>query len=149
MEVQLVIFRLGGEDFGVPISQVREINRLVPITAIPKAPPSVLGVINLRGKVIPVISLRERFGFDKESADDATRIVVSEVGGQIVGFVVDAVTEVLRLDDASIEPAPESAAGVDSHFIRGIGKLSDRLVIVLDLEKAFDFTLLAQIGEVS
>lgn len=139
MELQLVVFKLGSEDFGARIEQIREINRLVPITTVPKAPGSILGVINLRGKVIPVISLRERFGFKKVDADGYTRIVVSEVGGQTVGFVVDAVTEVLRMDDTAIEPAPESAAGVDSAFIRGIGKVEGRLVIILDLEQVFDF----------
>lgn len=141
MEIQLVVFSLAGEDFGVPIAQVREINRLVPITAIPKAPPSVLGVINLRGNVTPVMSLRERFGFPRDTSDEATRIVVSEVGAETVGFVVDAVTEVLRVDDSAIEAAPESAAGVAAEFIKGIGKVDDRLIIVLDLEKVFDFKL--------
>ncbi len=145
MEIQLVVFSLAGEDFGVPIAKVREINRLVPITAIPKAPPGVLGIINLRGKVIPVVSLRERFGFEKSATDDATRIVVSEIGSETVGFVVDAVTEVLRLDDASIEPAPESAAGVDAAFLKGIGKVGERLIIILDLERVFDFSLLANL----
>lgn len=139
MEIQLVVFTLAGEDFGVPIAQVREINRLVPITAIPKAPPSVLGVINLRGNVTPVMSLRDRFGFPRSENSEATRIVVSEVGTETVGFVVDAVTEVLRLDEGMIEPAPESAAEVDAEFIKGIGKMDDRLIIVLDLEKVFDF----------
>jgi purine-binding chemotaxis protein CheW len=145
MEIQLVVFSLGDEDFGVPIAQVREINRLVPITAIPKAPPSVLGVINLRGKVIPVICLRERFGFPAAIHDEATRIVVSEIAGQTVGFVVDAVTEVLRLEDSAIEPAPESASGVDAAFLKGIGKLDNRLIIVLDLERVFDFSQLAEL----
>lgn len=142
MELQLVVFKLAGEDFGVPIGQVREINRLVQITAVPQAPPSVLGVINLRGRVIPVISLRERFGFDRGQNNDATRIVVSDVAGETVGFVVDAVTEVLRLNEEAIEPAPQTTAGVDSAFIRGIGKVDDRLIIILDLERVFDFSSL-------
>ncbi|MDI6871737.1 MAG: chemotaxis protein CheW [Bacillota bacterium] len=145
MEIQLVVFNLAGEDFGVPIAQVREIIRLVPITAIPKAPPSVLGIINLRGKIIPVISLRQRFGFPKETNDDATRIVVSELKGEIAGFVVDAVTEVLRLDEAAIDLPPESASGVDAAFIKGVAKIDERLVIVLDLEKVLDFTTAASL----
>ncbi|MGE5507201.1 MAG: chemotaxis protein CheW [Chitinophagales bacterium] len=140
MELQVVVFRLADEDYGVPIEQVREINRLVPITAVPKAPASVLGVINLREQIIPVVSLRERFGFAREANDDATRIVVSEVGGQTVGFVVDSVNEVLRLGEEAIEPAPPSTAGVDSAFIKGIGRLGDRLIIMLDLERIFDFS---------
>ncbi|MGE5552717.1 MAG: chemotaxis protein CheW [Betaproteobacteria bacterium] len=137
METQLVVFRLANEDFGVPIGQVKEINRLVPITSIPKAPPAVLGVINLRGRIIPVFSLRQRLGFDRGETDDATRIVVAEVGSETIGFVVDAVTEVLRLEDTAIEPAPEGSGEIDSTFIRGIGKVDGRLIIVLDVEKVF------------
>lgn len=144
MELQLVVFKLGSADFGARIEQIREINRLVPITGVPKAPPGVLGIINLRGTVIPVISLRERFGFPQVAADGYTRIVVSEVGGQTVGFVVDAVTEVLRVDDGAIEPAPENSTGVDSSFIAGIGKVGDRLIILLDLERVVDVRLLSR-----
>jgi purine-binding chemotaxis protein CheW len=133
LESQLVIFALGSEDFGVPIDQVKEIIRFTSITSIPKAPPAVLGVINLRDSIIPVISLRERFGFPIQEIDNDTRIVVSDVGGQIMGFVVDAVTEVLRISDESVQPPPGNTAGVDSRFISGIGRIEDRLVIVLDL----------------
>lgn len=146
MELQLVVFKLADEDFGVPIEQVREIIRLVQITHVPKAPSSVLGVINLRGRVIPVISLRDRFGLKKDGTDESTRIIVSDVGSQNVGFVVDAVTEVLRLDESSVEPAPDRAAGVDSAFIKGIGKVEDRLIIVLDLEKVFDLAALQELA---
>lgn len=138
MELQMVVFNLADETFGVPIEQVREIIRFTSVTAMPKAPASVLGVINLRGRVIPVFNLRERFGFGRAEVDSATRIIVSEVGDQTTGFVVDSVTEVLRLDDSSIEPPPASAAGVQGSFIRGIGKVGDRLVILLDLDKVFD-----------
>lgn len=140
VEVQLVVCRLAGGDYGVPIEQVKEINRYVEVTRIPKAPASVLGVINLRGQVIPVVSLRERFGFPPEQIDAATRIIVSDVR---VGFVVDGVTEVLRLDSGTIVPPPETTKGMDSVFIKGIAKLGERLIIVLDLEKIIDFSLLA------
>lgn len=145
MELQLVVFSLGKEEYGVPIDQVREINRFAEITQVPKAPTSVLGVINLRGHVIPVISLRQRFGFPEKPADAASRIVVSDVAGQTAGFVVDSVTEVLRLSDGSIEPAPQTTNTVDSAFIQGIGKLEDRMVIVLDLEQVFTFGGLTQV----
>lgn len=138
MELQLVVFNLGEEDFGVAIDQVREIIRMTGITTVPKAPASVLGVINLRGKVIPVVSLRERFGFEAQEPTEATRIVVCDMGDQTVGFVVDAVTEVLRVGDEAIEPAPQAATGVESRFISGIGKVDDRLIIVLDLEQVFN-----------
>jgi purine-binding chemotaxis protein CheW len=140
MELQLVVFTLAGEAFGVPIGQVKEIVRFVPVTAVPKSPPSVLGVLNLRGKVVPVVNLRERFGLPGAQTDDATRIIVSDVAEQTLGFVVDGVSEVLRLSDGDIEPTPEAAAGVDASFIRGIGKVDERLIIVLELEKVFDFS---------
>lgn len=142
MELQLVVFTLEKQDFGVPIDQVREIIRYSQVTSMPKAPESVLGVINLRSKVIPVISLRERFDLAKRDLDDATRIVVSDVAGQTVGFVVDEVTEVLRISEESVEPAPATTSSVDSAFIRGIGKIDDRLIILLDLERVFDFSTL-------
>lgn len=133
MESQLVIFALASEDFGVPIEQVKEIIRFTSVTSLPKAPPAVLGVINLRNTVIPVVSLRERFGFPVQEVDNDTRIVVSDVCGQTVGFVVDAVTEVLRVSEDSIQPPPDNTSAVDSRFISGIGRIEDRLVIVLDL----------------
>lgn len=142
MELQLVVFTLEKQDFGVPIDQVREIIRYSQVTSMPKAPESVLGVINLRSKVIPVISLRERFDLAKRDLDDATRIVVSDVAGQTVGFVVDEVTEVLRIAEESVEPAPATTSSVDSAFIRGIGKIDDRLIILLDLERVFDYSTL-------
>jgi acetaldehyde dehydrogenase (acetylating) len=97
--------------------------------------------------VIPVVNLRERFGFPPVAFDEATRIVVSEISGQTVGFVVDGVAEVLRISDETIEAAPEATAGVDSSFIRGIGKMGERLVIVLDLERVSDFTAVRSAAE--
>lgn len=140
MELFLVVFTLNHEDFAVPIEQVREINRLVQITPLPKAPQSILGLINLRGRVIPVVSLRERFGLPRGETNDASRIVVGEVGGQTVGFLVDAVTEVMRLDGSCIEPSPQAVSGIDSTFIKGLGKMDDRIIILLDLTKVFDFS---------
>lgn len=146
MEVQLVVFSLQEEEYGVPIDEVREIIRYVKPTAVPKAPASVKGVINLRGKVIPVVSLRERFGFSEKEIDDESRIIVAEVSGETMGFVVDAVTEVLRLDADKIEPYSDATSSVDERFIDGIGKVGDRLIIILDLAKLFDFTAIARIA---
>ncbi len=139
LELYLVVFRLNDEEFGVPVDQVREIDRLTHITALPKAPPGVLGVINLRGRVIPVVSLRERFGFPGAGTTEVSRIVVSDVDGQFVGFVADAVTEVLQLDGSSIEPLPETSPAVYSPFIDGLGRVGERTIILLDLAKVFDF----------
>ncbi len=135
--LQLVSFKLGDEEFGVDILRVQEINRLVDITKVPRAPSFVEGVINLRGKVIPIIDLRKRFGLTQKEQNKDTRIVVVDIEGSITGMIVDAVSEVLRLPASTIEPAPEIATSIDSEYIRGVAKLEDRLLIFLDLSSVF------------
>lgn len=132
---QLVVFEVGEESFGIDISLVQEIIRLQPITEVPRAPMYVKGVINLRGKVIPVIDLRERFGLGVGEETKATRIVVVNVLGNTVGMIVDAVSEVLRLATDAIEPPSTIVESVGSQYLKAIGKLEDRLIILLDLDK--------------
>jgi len=134
-ERQLVVFQLGAELYGVEISRVHEIIRLQSVTKVPRAPVFVEGVINLRGKVIPVVDLRRRFGLPTADHTRASRIVVVELGDQVVGIVVDGVSEVLRVNTATVEPPSPVVAGVDSEYLHGIAKLSDRLVILLDLDR--------------
>lgn len=134
-EMQLVTFNLGKEEFAVPILQIQEINRLVDITKVPRSPDFVEGVINLRGKVIPIIDLRKRFGLPQAELGKYARIVVVNMEGRMVGLIVDSVSEVLRLSEDAIEPAPPVVAGIDSEYIRGLGKLDGRLLIMLDLSK--------------
>lgn len=134
-EEQLVTFGLGSEEFGIDIMLVQEIIRIPPITRVPKAPSYVEGVINLRGNVIPVVSLRNRFGMEQAEETDLSRIIVLQVHNKVFGIRVDAVTEVLRLDTDSIEPPPPVALGMDSHYIRGVGKIGERLLILLDLDQ--------------
>lgn len=131
---QFVSFVVGGEEFGVNILTVQEIIRPVDITRVPHAPDFVEGVINLRGRILPVIDLRTRFGFPERDRDEDTRIVVVEMEDQVIGFMADSVREVLRVDATTIEPAPELAVGIDAHYLRGVAKLEDRLLILLDLE---------------
>ena len=133
--LQLVSFSVGQEEFGVDILKVREINRMVEITRVPNASEFVSGVINLRGKVIPVIDLRRRFGIGKKDNDKNTRIIVVELTGRVLGFVVDAVNAVLRIPRSVTEPPPPMVAGIGSECITAIGKLEDRLLILLDLER--------------
>ena len=135
--MQLVSFTLGGEEFGVDILRVQEINRIVTVTAVPNSPSFVDGVINLRGKVIPIIDLRTRFGMPRKVHDKNTRIIVIELKSSIVGFVVDAVSEVLRIPRSVTEPPPAAVAGIHADYITAVGKLEDRLLILLDLEKVF------------
>ena len=135
MEKQLVIFELGEEHFGIDIAAVEGIVKLQEITPVPHAPSYVEGVTNLRGAVLAVMDLKKRFGMDAGERTRDTRIVVAMMGALKVGMVVDAVSEVLRIDDSVIEPAPPMITTVDSAFITGIAKIDTRLVILLDLGK--------------
>jgi len=143
--LQLVSFNIGSEEFGVDILKVQEINRMVEITKVPQAPFYVEGVINLRGKVIPIIDLRKRFNLEVKEYDKNTRIVVVDIGGTIMGMVVDSVSEVLRLPSNTIEPPPEIVASINSEYIKGVAKLEDRLLIFLDLSKVIDVSEMAGI----
>ncbi len=133
--LQLVSFNIGQEEFGLDIKSIQEINRMVEITRVPNAPDFVSGVINLRGKVIPIVDLRKRFGFSSKESDKNTRIIVVELHNIVVGFVVDAVREVLRIPRSVIEPPPSIVAGIGSEYITAVGKLENRLLILLDLER--------------
>jgi purine-binding chemotaxis protein CheW len=133
--LQLVSFKIGTEEFGVDILNVQEIIKIVQITKVPNSPVFVEGVINLRGKVIPVIDLRTRLGLQKLEHDKDTRIIVVELSKSTIGFIVDAVNEVLRIPVSITEAPPEIVAGVDSEFIKSVGKLDDRLLILIDLNK--------------
>jgi len=133
--MQLVTFSIGEEEFGVDILKVQEIIRMMEITKVPRAPEFVEGVINLRGKVIPIIDLRRRFGLLARGHDKNTRIIVIEINNMIVGFVVDSVSEVLRIPFSTVEPPPPVVSGTESEYISGVGKLEDRLLILLDLDR--------------
>lgn len=137
-QLQLVTFEVGGEEFAVDILSVQEINRMMDLTRVPQAPPEVEGVINLRGKIIPVLDLRKRFGMDTGERSEQNRIVVVEINKRVLGFIVDRVHEVLRIDGSIVEPAPDMVSSIDSDFIAGVGKLDDRLLILLDLTKLFN-----------
>jgi purine-binding chemotaxis protein CheW len=132
---QLVVFKLGEESYGVNIEAVNTIIRLPDITAVPHAPDYVKGVINLRGLIVPVISLRTRFGLPESAATKATRVVVVENEGMQVGMIVDAVSETMSLPQASIEPLSPLVQSVDAWYLRGVGKVEDRLIILLSLDK--------------
>ncbi len=133
--MQLVTFNIGKEEFGMDIHHVQEINRMTNITKVPNSPIYVEGIINLRGRVIPVIDLRLKLNAEKKEIDKNTRIIVAEVENKIVGFIVDAVNEVLRIPDKLIEEPPAMVAGIDSEFIKAVGKLEDRLLILIDIQK--------------
>ena len=133
--IQLVTFKISQEEFGVDILRVQEIIRMMSITKVPNSPSFVEGIINLRGKVIPIIDLRKRFGMELTNYNEKTRITVMDLQGQVVGFVVDAVREVLRIPKSTVEDPPQVVAGVGSEYLKGVGKLDDRLLILLDLDR--------------
>ncbi len=133
--LQFVTFTLNKEEYAVDIMHVQEINRITEITKVPRAPAYVEGVINLRGKVIPVINLRNKFGFEAKSKDEKTRIIIMEIQGITNGLIVDSVSEVLRVPASIIEPPPPMSSDVSSTFIKGIAKMENRLIILLDIDK--------------
>ena len=132
--LQLVSFHVGEEEFGLDILRVQEIIRTQQLTRVQNLPAYIDGVINLRGKVIPVIALRRRLGLSGAPADKRTRIVVVDVHGQVLGFVVDAVSEVLRISAETVEPTPR-LGHVERDYISGVGKLDSRLLLLVDLER--------------
>jgi purine-binding chemotaxis protein CheW len=139
-EVQLVVFRLRDEEFGVEISQVREIIRIPEITKVPEAPGFIEGVINLRGEVIGIIDLAKQFELPPvEKLEKVARIVVAEIEDKSFGMVVDEVPEVLKIPKEDIEAAPDVVQSkVKKDFIKGVGKIGERLLILLDLTKILE-----------
>jgi len=137
--IQLVTFNLLGEEFGLPILDVREIIRMVEVTPVPHAPNFVEGVINLRGQILPVIDLRKRFGLEMKEMDDSTRIVVVEIRSSLIGLIVDGVKEVLRIPADTIAPPPQIVAnGIGAEYIKGIGHYNEMMIILIDLKKVFN-----------
>ncbi len=147
--LQLVSFMIGSEEFGIDILYVQEINRMLQITKVPNAPYFVDGVVNLRGRVIPVIDLRTKLGIERKEHDKNTRIVVVEVDGKTAGFIVDAVKEVLRIPAGITEPPPEIVTGMNSEFIMAVAKLEDRLITLIDLEKVLSNSEKKKLKEVA
>jgi purine-binding chemotaxis protein CheW len=134
---QLVVFRLGDEEFGVDILQVREIEKLdQPVTRVPRSPAFVEGVINLRGEVVPIVDLRKRFGLVVHDISNESRVIIVDLNENMVGMIVDAVIEVLRINVSAVEAAPSITKGVDAYFLTGVAKVNDRLIILLNLERA-------------
>lgn len=134
-EMKLVVFKLADEEFGAPIHQVYEILRLVEITRVPRAPRFIEGVINLRGKVIPVLDLRRRFDLPMTTPPAQQRIMEVEVEGQIIGMIVDTVTEVISLPVDAVEPPPPMIADIAGDYLTGVGKLPGRIIILLNFDK--------------
>ena len=133
--LQLVTFTLRNEEYAVDILNVQEINRITEITQVPNSPSYVEGVINLRGKVMPVINLRKKFGLEDKETDETSRIIIMDIKGVTNGLVVDSVSEVLRIPTDIVEPPPPMSSDMDSKFIKGVAKLENRLIILIDIDE--------------
>ncbi|MBI4376481.1 MAG: purine-binding chemotaxis protein CheW [Elusimicrobia bacterium] len=133
---QWVIFNLGSEEFAVPAVQVQEIVRYPEVTHVPSMPRFVKGVINLRGKIVPIMDLKERFEIGGAAQALGTRrIIVALMGEHSVGLIVDSVTEVVRLPPEAVEPVPSALPRIEAEYLSGVGKIQDRLVVLLNLER--------------
>lgn len=137
--IQLVSFELEGEEYGIDVLSVREIIRMPVVTKMPNTPDYVDGIINLRGTVVPIISLRRRFGLDDRMSDRDSRILVMEVGGGLTGFVVDAVAEVIRISAEDVQPPPSMviSSNIGQEFITGVFNHAERLLIIMDIDRMF------------
>lgn len=147
MEKQFVVFQVANEQYGVAIDCVESIVKMQAITFVPQAPAFVEGVTNLRGSVLPVLSLRKRFGLPPCEPDRETRIVVVRQGNMTIGMVVDSVLEVLRIQEEAIEPPPTMVTHERTRFITGIAKVGERLIILLDLGKVLSMEEETQLVE--
>ncbi|MDF2564742.1 MAG: cheW 2 [Massilibacillus sp.] len=135
-DLQIVAFRLSSEEYALPITKVKDINRFMPLTKMPKSPAFMKGVINLRGEIIPVVDLRERFGLPVSEATDDSRIMVVDFNNRLLGIIVDCVTEVLSIPTTEID-IPPAAAKLNIKQVPGVGKVNNRLLILLNIDEVF------------
>jgi purine-binding chemotaxis protein CheW len=134
-ELQVVGFRIGNETYGVRIAAVREIVRVPEITSVPNAPDTIEGVINLRGKIIPVMDLRKRFGLTEIHSDKKNRILVVELDNKLLGLIVNSASEVLKIPPSDVEAPGSLFTDGESGYVTGVAKLKGRLIILLDITK--------------
>ncbi len=148
-DLHIVGFRVGRETFGVNIALVHEIVRVPEITAVPDSPDFIEGVINLRGKIISIIDLRKRFREREITSHKKNRIIVSEIDGKLVGLIVDAASEVLKIPNDQVDPPPNIFEEGELNYVTGVGKFRGRLIILIDLTKILQRGELKRIGEVA
>lgn len=148
-EVKVIVFGLGNEEYGIEVDKVRTIERMMPITRVPKTPAFIKGVINLRGVVVPVLHLSERFGLEESPITEHTRIIVVAVNEMEVGFIVDAANDVVDINEEDIDTPPEIVGGIQAKYLRGIAKIGDdRLLIMLNLAEVLNKQELIQIEQI-
>ena len=134
-EKQYVVFKLGEEEYGLDIMNVSEIILYQETVKLPNVPSFIDGIINYRGSVIPIICLKKRFNINLKDNDHNTRIIIININDNQVGFIVDEASQTIKLDDNDVDPTPDIVSGIDIKFITGVGKINDRLVLLVDLEK--------------
>jgi len=132
---EVLVFILGGEEYAVDILKVQEIRGYVKVTAIPAAPAYLKGVVNLRGIIVPVIDMRIKFGLADPKYDSFTVVIILRVAGRVIGIVVDAVSDVVRLAPSEVKAAPALGSIVDSGFLAGLATQGDRMILLLEIEK--------------
>jgi purine-binding chemotaxis protein CheW len=147
-EKKVIVFALGQEEYGVEVEKVRTIERMVPLTRVPKTPSFIKGVINLRGVVVPILDLRARFGLETKEYNDQTRIIIVSSEDIEVGMIVDSASDVLDIDTDAIENPPEIVGGIKSKYLHGIAKVNERLLVLLNLEQVLDKQELQQIKSI-
>jgi purine-binding chemotaxis protein CheW len=137
-EMKVIVFQLMNKEYAIGVDVVQSIEKLLSITRVPKTPPYVKGVLNLRGVVTPIVDLRERFGLEVKEMDDSTRIIIVSLEEFDVGLIVDAANDVLDIPVDSIEPQPEVVGSIESDFISGVAKVEKRLLVMLNLDKVLE-----------
>lgn len=138
--LHLLTFGLDREEFGIPVTQVREVIRVTEITRVPQVPPHVRGVTNLRGRILPVVEIRTRLGLEPAIVTPVSRIVVVEVLARVLGLLVDRVSQVTRLPADSVAPPPEEVVSAEADYVTGVARWDSRLIILLDLDKVLPLT---------
>ncbi|WP_274361461.1 chemotaxis protein CheW [Paenibacillus thermotolerans] len=147
-EIKTIVFALGSEEYGIEVEHVKTIERMLPITRVPKTPAFVKGVVNLRGVVVPVIHLAGRFGLPESEPTENTRIVMVSAGGMEIGFIVDNANDVIDLDSDSIEAPPEIVGGIRAKYLRGVARIGeDRLLVLLNLSEVLNKSELIQLEQ--
>ncbi|MHA6484378.1 chemotaxis protein CheW [Paenibacillus sp. strain BS8-2] len=147
-ELKVIVFALGKEEYGIEVDKVRTIERLIPITRVPKTASFIRGVINLRGVVVPVIDLRGRFNLTETQSTENSRIIVVAVNEMEVGFIVDSANDVIDIDTDTIDNPPEIVGGIKAKYLRGIAKLGEgRLLIMLNLSEVLNRNEIIQLEQ--
>lgn len=146
-EIKVIVFALANEEYGVEVEKVKTIERMMPMTRVPKTYDFVKGVINLRGVVVPVIDLRGRFGLPEAEFTDNSRIVIIQVNDLEVGMIVDSANDVIDVDAEQIQDPPEIVGGVRAKYLRGVAKIGDRLLVLLNLKEVLNKSEIVKLEE--